>query len=66
MNLFLQLRLFSVGVLTKPDLVDRGVEEKVLEILQNERIPLTHGYFLVKCRSQDEINRKTTLSKKNE
>lgn len=45
----------TIGVLTKPDLVDRGAEEEVLAVLRNERKPLKLGYVLVKNRGQAEL-----------
>lgn len=51
----------TVGVITKPDLVDRGAEEEVLDVLRNVRKPLKLGYNMVKNRSQQEIKDGTTL-----
>ncbi len=42
----------TLGVLTKPDLVNEGTEETVLKIIQNEVIPLRKGYMIVKCYGQ--------------
>ncbi|KAI1885202.1 hypothetical protein AGOR_G00217750 [Albula goreensis] len=50
------------GILTKPDLVDKGTEETVVDIIHNEVIHLTKGYMLVKCRGQKEIQDKVSLS----
>lgn len=44
----------TMGVLTKPDLVDAGGEAEVLGVLSNITKPLKHGYFMVKNRSQKE------------
>lgn len=49
--------------MTKLDLVDRGAEQKLLEVFENKRIPLKHGYFMVKCRTQEDINNNIELSK---
>lgn len=43
------------GILTKPDLVDKGTEESVIKIMQNLLIPLKKGYMMVKCRGQQDI-----------
>jgi interferon-induced GTP-binding protein Mx1 len=51
----------TVGVLTKPDLIDKGGEAEVLEVLMNRRKPLKLGYYMVKNRSQAELNGKLTL-----
>lgn len=56
------LNKFLVGVLTKLDLVDRGAEQKLLEVFENKRIPLKHGYLMVKCRTQEDIDNNIELS----
>ncbi|TNN31141.1 Interferon-induced GTP-binding protein Mx [Liparis tanakae] len=48
----------TLGVLTKPDLVDKGTEESVLEIVRNDVIHLKKGYMIVRCRGQKEITEK--------
>ncbi|XP_014736148.1 PREDICTED: interferon-induced GTP-binding protein Mx-like [Sturnus vulgaris] len=52
----------TIGILTKPDLVDRGTEEAIIKILQNRVIPLKKGYMIVKCRGQQDIHNKVTLA----
>ncbi|XP_030586310.1 interferon-induced GTP-binding protein Mx-like [Archocentrus centrarchus] len=52
----------TLGILTKPDLVDEGTEETVIKIVHNEVIPLKKGYMIVKCRGQKEITEKVPLS----
>ncbi|KAJ8352507.1 hypothetical protein SKAU_G00239830 [Synaphobranchus kaupii] len=52
----------TLGILTKPDLVDKGTEETVVDIVHNEVIHLTKGYMIVKCRGQKEIKDKVSLS----
>jgi len=42
----------TVGVLTKLDLVGRGSEDEVVQVLENVRKPLQLGYVGIKCRSQ--------------
>ena len=56
----------TIGVLTKPDLVDKGGEGEVLEVLRNVRLPLQNGYFMLKNRSQEELNRNISLEKARE
>ncbi|KAM4582189.1 interferon-induced GTP-binding protein Mx-like [Fundulus diaphanus] len=51
----------TLGILTKPDLVDKGTEETVVEIVHNEVIQLKKGYMIVKCRGQKEITEKVSL-----
>lgn len=46
----------TIGVMTKPDLVDRGAEDEVVKVLTNQRKPLTLGYVMVRNRSQMEVN----------
>ncbi|KAM9246125.1 interferon-induced GTP-binding protein Mx-like [Leptosomus discolor] len=52
----------TLGVLTKPDLVDRGTEESVINIIRNLVIPLKKGYMIVKCRGQQDIHNKLALA----
>ncbi|XP_059402414.1 interferon-induced GTP-binding protein Mx2-like [Carassius carassius] len=51
----------TVGILTKPDLIDRGTEKQILDIVQNKTIPLRKGYIMVKCRGQHQINENISL-----
>nr|XP_034970966.1 interferon-induced GTP-binding protein Mx1-like isoform X1 [Zootoca vivipara] len=51
----------TLGILTKPDLVDKGTEREVVDIIRNQRVPLRKGYMIVKCRGQSDINNKVTL-----
>ena len=52
----------TIGVLTKPDLVDKGGEEEVIKVLTNIKRPLQHGYFMLKNRSQVEVNENISLA----
>ncbi|NWX37158.1 MX protein, partial [Notiomystis cincta] len=52
----------TIGILTKPDLMDRGTEDVIINILQNRVIPLKKGYMVVKCRGQQDIHNKVTLA----
>lgn len=51
----------TLGILTKPDLVDKGTEQTVVDIVHNEVIHLTKGYMIVRCRGQKEIIDQVTL-----
>ncbi|XP_034023045.1 interferon-induced GTP-binding protein Mx-like [Thalassophryne amazonica] len=51
----------TLGILTKPDLVDKGTEEIVVQIVQNDVIPLKKGYMIVRCRGQQEISGNVSL-----
>ncbi|XP_060689801.1 interferon-induced GTP-binding protein Mx1-like [Hemiscyllium ocellatum] len=52
----------TLGILTKPDLVDKGTESNVVDIVQNLVVELKKGYMIVKCRGQQEINDQLSLS----
>ncbi|CAM4503209.1 unnamed protein product [Leuciscus chuanchicus] len=52
----------TLGILTKPDLVDKGTEGNVVDIVHNEVIHLTKGYMIVKCRGQFDIFDQVTLN----
>ncbi|XP_061090170.1 interferon-induced GTP-binding protein Mx1-like [Conger conger] len=52
----------TLAILTKPDLVDKGTEKNILEIVRNQVIPLSKGYIIVKCRGQKQIDDKISLS----
>ncbi|ROI16086.1 Interferon-induced GTP-binding protein Mx, partial [Anabarilius grahami] len=51
----------TLAILTKPDLIDRGAEIDVLNIVQGKVIPLSKGYIIVRCRGQSDINNKIPL-----
>uniref|UniRef100_A0AAY4EQ39 Interferon-induced GTP-binding protein Mx n=1 Tax=Denticeps clupeoides TaxID=299321 RepID=A0AAY4EQ39_9TELE len=51
----------TLGILTKPDLVDKGTEETVVDIVHNNVIQLTKGYMIVRCRGQKDILDRLTL-----
>ncbi|XP_031439680.1 interferon-induced GTP-binding protein Mx-like [Clupea harengus] len=53
----------TLGILTKPDLVDKGAEDNVVSTLNNLVIPLKKGYMVVKCRGQLDINDNLSLTK---
>lgn len=38
----------TIGVLTKPDLVEKGAEGDVVDIFLNRSKPLLHGYYMLK------------------
>ncbi|XP_024293886.1 interferon-induced GTP-binding protein Mx2-like isoform X3 [Oncorhynchus tshawytscha] len=50
------------AILTKPDLIDKGTEKDVLDIVRNKIIPLNMGYVIVKCRGQKQINDGVTIN----
>ncbi|KAK7121470.1 hypothetical protein R3I93_022533 [Phoxinus phoxinus] len=51
----------TVAILTKPDLIDKGTEKNILDIVHNKVIPLRKGYTMVKCRGQQQIDKKIPL-----
>lgn len=58
----LTVTCFPSGVLTKPDLVDEGCEELMINTVNNLSIPLKKGYMVVKCRGQKEIIDKVSFT----
>ncbi|KAG7315752.1 hypothetical protein KOW79_020618 [Hemibagrus wyckioides] len=52
----------TLAILTKPDLIDKGTEKNILDIVRNQVIPLSKGYIIVKCRSQKQIDDKISLT----
>uniref|UniRef100_A0AAR2KCS3 Dynamin-type G domain-containing protein n=1 Tax=Pygocentrus nattereri TaxID=42514 RepID=A0AAR2KCS3_PYGNA len=51
----------TLAILSKPDLVDRGTEKTILDVVRNQVIPLSKGYIIVKCRGQKQIDEKISL-----
>ncbi|KAM7132918.1 interferon-induced GTP-binding protein Mx1 isoform 1-T2 [Molossus nigricans] len=51
----------TIGILTKPDLVDRGTEDKVVDVVRNFVYHLKKGYMIVKCRGQQDIQDQLSL-----
>lgn len=51
----------TLGILTKPDLIDKGTEEKVVNTVNNNIVHLKKGYMIVKCRGQQEIQDRLSL-----
>jgi len=54
------------AVLTKPDLIDKGTEKNILDIVRNKVIPLHKGYIMVKCRGQQQIDENIPLEEATE
>ncbi|XP_066516312.1 interferon-induced GTP-binding protein Mx3-like [Hoplias malabaricus] len=51
----------TLAILTKPDLIDKGTERNILDVVRNQVIPLSKGYIMVKCRGQQQIDNKISL-----
>jgi hypothetical protein len=45
----------TLGILTKPDLVEHGEEKQVLDLLTGKAVPLQHGWVLVRNLGKNEI-----------
>uniref|UniRef100_A0A673MT92 Uncharacterized protein n=1 Tax=Sinocyclocheilus rhinocerous TaxID=307959 RepID=A0A673MT92_9TELE len=54
----------TLGILTKPDLVDKGMEVTLVRTVNNQVIQLKKGYMIVKCRGRQDIIEKLDLIKK--
>ena len=50
----------TVGVLTKPDAIQVGDEGRVMDVAMNKVAKLYHGWFMVRNRSTDDINKNVT------
>lgn len=46
----------TLGVLTKPDLMDKGGEEAVIDLVREKKNPLRLGYCIVRNRGQQEVS----------
>ncbi|KAF4319870.1 hypothetical protein BBO99_00005874 [Phytophthora kernoviae] len=53
----------TIAVVTKVDLVDAGAEQAVHDLLLNKKKKMHLGYHAVKCRSQRELTKGTTIEK---
>lgn len=47
----------SLGVLTKPDKIEKGTEDSVMGMLRGDLYELQWGYFIVRCPRQDELKK---------
>ncbi|XP_017735707.1 PREDICTED: interferon-induced GTP-binding protein Mx2 [Rhinopithecus bieti] len=52
----------TIGILTKPDLMDKGTEKSIINVVRNLTYPLKKGYMIVKCRGQQEIMNRLSLA----
>ena len=52
----------TLGVMTKPDIVDKGTENEIVKIARNKtEYNLKLGYTVVRCRCQDDVDKKMSL-----
>jgi hypothetical protein len=58
--------LRTLGVLTKPDLIDNGGEENVMALVEGKRNPLRLGYCIVRNRGQSELSSDPTARHRKE
>ena len=49
------------GVITKPDLIDAGAEQDLINVASNLHYPLKLGYVTVRCRSQLDVTNEKSL-----
>ena len=53
----------TVAIITKPDLIDAGAEQSVIDLLLNRKKKLKLGYHAVKGRGQKDLNEKVSIKK---
>lgn len=58
--------LRTLGVLTKPDLIDEGGEENVMSLVEGKRNQLRLGYCIVRNRGQSELSSNATARHRKE
>ncbi|KAI5811712.1 P-loop containing nucleoside triphosphate hydrolase protein [Peziza echinospora] len=58
--------LRTLGILTKPDAVQKGDEQRIIDVARNKVTELTHGWFVIRNRSTDDINNNVSLEKRNQ
>jgi len=58
--------LRTMGILTKPDLVDKGAEQGVLDLLEGRRQALTLGWHIVRNPGQSELGLDSATRNANE
>lgn len=51
----------TLPVLTKPDLIDPGAENGVLDLLLGEKIPSRLGFHMIKARGQAALDERVTI-----
>jgi hypothetical protein len=48
----------TIPVITKPDTIDPGAENDVLELLQGKKMDFALGFHMTKGRGQNALNNK--------
>ena len=52
----------TLGVMTKPDIADKGTENEIVKIARNKtEYNLKLGYTVVRCRCQDDVDKRMSL-----
>ncbi|KAL8761455.1 MAG: hypothetical protein Q9184_002412 [Pyrenodesmia sp. 2 TL-2023] len=62
-ELYDQKGVRTLGVLTKPDLVDRGAEQSVIDLLEGKRDKLGLGWSLVRNPGQQQIKKESEIDR---
>jgi hypothetical protein len=52
---------WRVSVITKPDLIDSGAADDVLQLLRGEKIKFDLGFHMVKGQGQAELDKKISI-----
>ena len=52
----------TIGILTKVDTIEKGLEGPWINVLENKKYPLRLGYVAVRNPSQSELNKKPTYA----
>ena len=51
----------TLGVITKADRIDRGLEEDTMTLVKNQKLKLKKGFVMVKCRTYEELKNQLSL-----
>ena len=51
----------TIPVITKPDLIDKGAEKGVLELLRGDEMDFELGFHMIKCPGQQDRNEHVTV-----
>jgi GTPase SAR1 family protein len=52
----------TIPVITKPDLIDSGAEDDVLQLLRGEKIKFDLGFHMIKGRGQAELDQNMSIA----
>lgn len=53
----------TIPVITKPDLIDKGAENDVLDLLLGKKISFNYGFHMIKGRGQASLDRSDSIAK---